>query len=123
MQLQLEPQTIKSRIIVRKGIEHLSMHLNDIVFFFTENKVAYVIDKNGRKFMTDRNLSDFEQKLDPALFFRASRQYIINVNYIQSFKKYERAKILVELTVKHPEHTIIISQETAPFFRKWIYEA
>jgi DNA-binding LytR/AlgR family response regulator len=123
MQLQLEPERIKSRVIVRKGNEHLSLPLNDIAFFYTENKVAFAIDKNGQKFMTDRNLTELELKLDPSIFFRASRQYIINVNYIRSFKKYERAKIWVELSVKHSEHSIIISQETAPYFRRWIYEA
>ena len=121
MQLQLEPERIKSRVIVRKGNEHLNLLLNEIVFFYTENKVAYAIDKNGRKFMTDRNLSELEEKLDPSIFFRASRQYIINVEYIHSFKTYERSKIWVELKVKHPDHSIIVSQETAPFFRKWIY--
>lgn len=123
MQLQLEPERIKSRVIVRKGNEHLNLLLNDIVFFYTENKVAYAINKNGMKFMTDRNLSELEERLDPTVFFRASRQYIININYIQSFKSYERAKIWVDLTVKHPDHTIIISQETAPYFRRWIYES
>ena len=123
MQLQLEPERIKSRVIVRKGNEHLNLLLNDIVLFYTENKVAFAIDKNGRKFMTDRNLAELEEKLDPSIFFRASRQYIINVDYIYSFRTYERSKILVELSVKHPEHTIIISQETAPSFRRWIYES
>lgn len=73
--------------------------------------------------MTDRNLSELEEKLDPSIFFRASRQYIINVDYIHSFKTYERAKIWVELKVRHPEHQIIVSQDTAPYFRKWIYES
>ena len=123
MQLQLEPDRIKSRVIVRRGNEHLNMLLNDIVFFYTENKVAYAIDKNGRKFMTDRNLAELEEKLDPSVFFRSSRQYIININYIHSFKTYERSKIWVELTVKNSEHTIIVSQETAPYFRRWIYES
>ena len=123
MQLQLEPERIKSRVIVRRGNEHLNLLLNDIVFFYTENKVAYAIDKNGRKLMTDRNLTELECKLDPTVFFRASRQYLINIDYVHSYKTYERAKIWVELTVKHPEHSIIISQETAPHFRKWIYES
>ena len=123
MQLQLEPERIKNRVIVRKGNEHLNLLLNEIVFFYTENKVAYAVDKNGRKYMTDRNLSELEEKLDPSIFFRASRQYIINVDYIHSFKTYERAKIWVELKVRHPEHQIIVSQDTAPYFRKWIYES
>src|SRR5690348_15844482 len=103
MQLQLEPERIKSRVIVRKGNEHLNLSLNEIVFFYTENKVAYAIDKNGRRSMPHRKLTELEDKLDPFLFFRATRQYLINVDHIYRLTTSERSKIWVELKVKHPE--------------------
>jgi Response regulator of the LytR/AlgR family len=123
MQLQLDNNRIRNRVIARKGNEHLNLLLSDIALFYSENKIAFLIDKDGKKYMTERNLSDLENKLDPNTFFRASRQYIININFIKSFKTYERSKIWVNLTIDNVEHKIIISQETAPFFRRWIYEA
>lgn len=113
----------KKRILVRKGIENISMQLSDIVLFFTENKIVHAIDRNGRKFMVDKNLSDLEAELDEKLFFRANRQYILNINYIKSFKPYERVKLWVDLTLQDIDHSIIISQETAPVFRRWLLEA
>jgi DNA-binding LytR/AlgR family response regulator len=113
----------RSRIVVRKGIENISLLLSDVVLFYTENKITYVIDKNGKKYMTDKNLTDLEKELDDKTFFRASRQYILNINYIKGFKTYERVKLWVELTLHDFSHSIIISQETAPHFRKWILEA
>lgn len=113
----------KSRIVVRKGIENISLLLSDVVLFYTENKITYVIDKNGKKYMSDKNLTDLEKELDDKTFFRASRQYILNINYIKGFKTYERVKLWVELTLHDFSHSIIISQETAPHFRKWILEA
>jgi DNA-binding LytR/AlgR family response regulator len=123
MQLQREPERIRNRVIVRKGNEHLSLLLNDVALFYSENKIAFLIDKDGREYMTDRNLTDLENKLDPSTFFRANRQYIVNINFIKSFKTFERSKIWVNLTIANEEHKIIISQETAPYFRRWIYEA
>jgi DNA-binding LytR/AlgR family response regulator len=113
----------KLRIVVRKGVENISMLLSDVAFFFTENKVVYAIDRNGKKFLVDKNLSDLEQELDSKAFFRANRQYMINIDFIKCYKAYERVKLWVELTLNDPNHSIIISQETAPLFRKWLLEA
>jgi DNA-binding LytR/AlgR family response regulator len=82
-----------------------------------------VIDKCGRKYLSDKNLSDLEIELDKNKFFRANRQYIVNINYIRSFKPYEKVKLQIDLSASDINHAIIVSQETAPAFRKWVYEA
>ena len=116
-------QTKKTRLVVKKGIESIALPFDDIVLFFTENKVVYVIDKCGRKYLCDKNLADLEVELDKNRFFRANRQYIVNINYIRSFKPYEKVKLQIDLAATDINHAIIVSQETAPAFRKWVYEA
>lgn len=113
----------KSRLIVRKGIENIALKIEDIVLIHTENKIVYVTDKKGRKFIADNNLGELEEELDEQLFFRANRQYLVNMNYIRGYKSYERVKLQVDLTLPELNHVIIVSQETAPDFRKWLYEA
>ena len=113
----------RSRIVVRRGTAHVSLRLEEVVLFYTENKIVYVIDQYGKKYLCDKNLSELELELDKSLFFRANRQYIVNLNFIKGFKGYEKVKLQVDLTLPDLDHCIIISQETAPAFRKWIYEA
>ena len=113
----------RTRLIVKKGLENVSLLLEDIVLFFTENKIVYVIDKNGRKYLADKNLGDLEEDLDRKMFFRVNRQYIVNIDYIRSFKTYERVKLQLELTLSDINYFIVVSQETAPVFRKWITES
>ena len=113
----------RSRLLVRKGLENISLRLEDIVLFYTENKIVFVIDKWGKKYLCDKNLSDLEAELDHMVFFRANRQYIININYVKGYKTYEKVKLQVDLTLPELKYCIIISQETAPAFRKWMYEA
>src|SRR5215203_73600 len=91
--LQTFNQQKKKRLLVKKGLENISLLLEDVVLFFTENKIVYVIDKTGRKYLVDKNLSDLEADLDNKTFFRVNRQYIINLHYIRSFKAYERVKL------------------------------
>jgi DNA-binding LytR/AlgR family response regulator len=113
----------KTRLLVRKGMENISLRLDEIALFYTENKIVYVVDEAGKKYLADKNLTDLEEELDEGMFFRANRQYIVNINYVKGFKAYEKVKLLVDLTLPEINHCIIISQETAPAFRKWMYEA
>lgn len=110
------------RLVVKRGQEHLFLLLEDVALFYTENKIVYLIDKAGKKFLVDKNLSDLEAELDAGIFFRANRQYIVNINYVKGYKTYERVKLQLDLNVP-VNHCIVISQETAPLFKKWIYSA
>lgn len=111
--------TRKSRIVVRRGIEFQSVPLEDVACFFTEQKVSFMVNKEGKKFLVDKNLKELEEELDPKKFYRANRKYIVHINYIRSYKPYDKIKILVEPTVPVSDE-IIVSQETAMDFRKWI---
>lgn len=113
----------KKRIIVKKGVENISILLENIVIFYSENKLVYIIDNNNKKFITDKTLSELEAELDSSIFFRANRQYIINLNFVKSYKSYEKVKIQVDLSILENNHFIIVSQIAAPHFRKWISAA
>jgi DNA-binding LytR/AlgR family response regulator len=115
-------QRTKTRLLVRKGIENIALPIRDIAIIYTENKLAYVIDKEGKKYITDKHLGELEQELDETIFFRVNRQYIINIEFVKSYKPYEKVKLQVDLVMPDLHHHIVISQEMAPCFRKWISE-
>ena len=113
----------KTRLLVQKGIENVLLRLDDIVFFYTESKIVYVVDRYGKKYLSGYCLADLGRELNPQLFFRANRQYIINIDYIRSFRPFEKVKIKVDMDIEDLRPCIIVSQETAATFRKWMYES
>lgn len=113
----------KERLLVKKGLENIALRLEDITLFYTENKVVYVLDRFSKKYISDKTLTELEEELDENTFFRANRQYIININYVRCFKPFEKVKLSVDLNIPDINHSITISQETAPAFRKWMFEA
>jgi len=112
----------KKRLVVQKGMMNILLWLEDIVLFYTQNKISYAIDKEGKKYVCDKNLTELESELSDAGFFRANRQYIINAEYIRGYKSYEKVKLLVDLVIPGTEHVIVVSQENAPCFRRWMSE-
>jgi DNA-binding LytR/AlgR family response regulator len=117
-----ETANVKTRIIVRKGIEDILLKVEDILLIYTENKVVYVIDNMENKYLSGNSLTELETLLDKRRFFRANRQFIINLKYIKGYKPVKKVKLSVALTIP-TKYDIIISQETAIDFKKWILEA
>jgi two-component system LytT family response regulator len=112
----------KSRILVKRGMEFQTVRVEDIVYFFTEHKLVFLVDKDNRKYLAEKNnLSELEEELDKNLFYRANRKYIINANFVKRFKPLDRSKLSVELQLPINEE-IIISQENSSSFKKWISE-
>jgi DNA-binding LytR/AlgR family response regulator len=121
--IEITPNTKKkSRIVVQRGKEFLALRVENIAIIYTECKVVFVIDNTEKKYLCTHKLNELEEELDPAMFFRANRQFIININYIKSFKPLDKVKLLIDLTLPLLKLKIIISQVTAPYFKKWIYE-
>ncbi|WP_153796970.1 LytR/AlgR family response regulator transcription factor [Foetidibacter luteolus] len=115
-------QKKRSRVVVKKGLEFQTIRLEDIAYFFTEHKVVFVVDKDCKKFLAEIDtLAELEEELDDSIFFRANRKYIVNANYINRYKSVDKSKISLELSVPVNEE-IIISQENASTFKKWISE-
>lgn len=96
------------------------MKTEDIVLFYTDQKIVYVLDKSCTKYIYEGNLSYLEAQLEPTIFFRANRQYLVNIDYIRSYRTFEKVKLNIEFTIPVGEHRVIVSQENAPVFKSWI---
>lgn len=119
--LTLPEEKKRTRIVVRKGTEHVLLRLEDVAMMYTENKMTFVFDREGKKYVGEKNLADIYHELNDETFFRANRQYIVNIEFVKGYKSYEKVKLLVGLTIPElSHHSIIVSQENAPHFRKWI---
>lgn len=110
----------RERILVKRGNDFQPLPVEDIVYLFSENKLLFAVDKDKKKFLcNDSNLSELMLGLDAASFFRANRKYIIHIKYLEKFHSDERSRIIAKMAVG-PDEAIIISQENAGPFRKWV---
>jgi DNA-binding LytR/AlgR family response regulator len=113
----------KTRFVVQKGNEFVALKKEDIALLYTHNHLVHVVDKDEKKYVITKRLNQLEEELDQKVFFRVNRQFIVNLNFIKSFRSHQRVKIIVDLSLPNLKKPLIISQETASVFRKWITEA
>jgi DNA-binding LytR/AlgR family response regulator len=114
---QAQPER-KDRIVAKKGTEFIVLTLDEIAFFFTEQRIVFVKNISGQQFIVDKTLGELEMDLGSKKFFRINRKYLAHVNSIEKYKS-DNGKIRVFLQPEMKEE-IHVSKETAPEFRKWI---
>jgi DNA-binding LytR/AlgR family response regulator len=119
MASQLE-EPKRNRVIVRLGTEYFVLPAMQVMMFYTVNKIVFCISNTGKKYVVEgTNLNQLMEELPTQLFFRANRQVIINIHYIQSFKPIGAGRI--QINMQHDIYQPIqVSQENAADFRKWV---
>ncbi len=70
----------------------------DILLVQRENRSTVLYAAGGRRFETSESLGDVEERLDPKIFFRCHKSYIINLNVIDSITPYGRWTYVVHLS-------------------------
>lgn len=110
----------KEKFIVNFRNQWLPLSVKDIACFAKES-INHIYLLNGERYTLDHDtLDEVEDLLDPTKFFRANRQFIINIEAVQSVKPIENSKLLVKL--KEPNHKLEIdmSRLKSPEFKKWL---
>lgn len=78
-----------------------------------------MIDQKSQKFILDQSLSEIEKQLDPSMFYRVNRKYLVHLNAIKKIKTFPKSKLLLELEPTINED-IIISQDNVTAFKEWM---
>lgn len=116
---QLFTSKYKSRLLIKFGKKLISLKTSDISYIFSKNKIAYFVCSNGDRYPSDYNLQDLEKLLDPSIFKRANRQFIVHIDSISSIVRHDSSRLKLSLNPKI-ETDIIVSTEKAKSFKEWL---
>lgn len=118
-QQQPLPAGYKKKFLVKRGSDYVSVKTEDIAYFYATHKLVCMVDSKGQKFILDQSLADMEKQLDPALFYRVNRKYLVHAAAIRKIKTYPKSKLLLEVDPPVDDE-IIIAQENATAFKDWM---
>lgn len=109
----------KKRFVVRYGEHIKTIDTEEVVYFYTEDKATFLCTKDARRFVIDFNLDTLDSMLDPKIFFRINRQYIISIHSIAEMFAYSKSRVLIKLTPPS-KHETIVSTERSAGFKHWL---
>lgn len=108
--------SIDKRIFIKDGDQCFFVPLAEV--FLIESVGNYArIYYGGNKPLLHKSLNYLEEKLPPSHFFRANRQFILNVEFIQNIQTYFNNTLLVDLP---GGHKVEISQRQSVKFKEWM---
>lgn len=105
-------------LIPAKGDRLIPIETETILYFHIANGQVKAIDDTGRDHLFPQTLDELADALDPHLFFRANRQFLIAKRAIREASLWFNGRLSITLSVPTPER-IIISKARAAEFKAW----
>jgi len=93
----------------------------EVACFYLEDKVSRAVTFDGKTMVLGKPLDAIVEQLDPKLFFRANRQFVVAHKAIRSITVWFGGKLHLSLSVPVPER-ILISKARVPEFKSWYTE-
>jgi len=109
----------QDRFLVTVGKQVKLVKAEEVAYFFSEQKIVYLITVTGNKYRTGFTLERLEQLLNPALFFRINRQFIIHLSAIVKMIPASKSRLQVVLRPDTSYNTVTSSGRTDSFY-KWL---
>lgn len=117
--IQMLTRKYKSRFVIKVG-EHLrSIEVTDILFFVSLEKTTFCHTRENRKCILDFTLDELEDVLDPNIFFRINRKYIVSTYAILDMISYTNSRL--KLVLKNSDDKdVIVARERVQEFKAWL---
>lgn len=114
----LKPREYKNRFMVKLGEHIRSITIDQISLFFADGRDVYLVTNQNRKFIIDYTLEALEDILEPKLFFRLNRTFILHINSIKDVLVYSNSRLKITLHQEF-DREIIVSREKVAHFKSW----
>lgn len=108
----------KKRFAISIGSRIKSVETAEIAFFYSMEKNTFLNTFDGHEYPVDFSLDRVESIIDPDIFFRINRQYIVNYKAIEKINVLSKSRL--ELKVTGTSEKLLVSTAKSHSFRMWI---
>ena len=109
----------KERFLLKKKDRYTFMLADEIAYFYSEDSISFIVDKQGKSHIYDATLNLLENQLNPQRFFRINRKQIIAFDAIVNIHNYYNNRIKLELNPKREEE-VLVSRDKVKHFKIWL---
>lgn len=113
-----EKKRYRSCFLLPERDKLVPLPVNSIVYIFIDAKTVKIVTTSGKVYYMNHTLDDIMSELDPVVFFRANRQFIVSRDSIKDVSVWFGNKLAINLNVEVPEK-IIVSKARVSEFKNW----
>lgn len=109
----------KKRFVVSIANKMKMVDTNHVAYFYSMEKSTFLSTFDNLHFPLDFSLDHLETILDPKVFFRINRQYIVHDTAIERIHILSKSRIQIQTNPPIADGLLVSSARTAEF-RKWL---
>lgn len=113
------PASYKQSFLLSHRERLIPVATDDFAYFEIRNEVVRGVTFEHRQFLMDETLQELDDQLNPATFYRANRQFLVNYRTIVDIEHYFNGRLLLNLEPA-PEEKVLISKARAGEFKEWM---
>jgi DNA-binding LytR/AlgR family response regulator len=117
--MQKKEPEYKSRFLVSIGSRLKTIETEDIQYFFSADKITFLVTKENQRFPIDYSLDKMAVMLDPKQFFRINRQMTVKLEAIKNIHVFAKGKIKLDLDPPTKED-VFVSMDKVVEFKEWL---
>ncbi|NVO11869.1 MAG: response regulator transcription factor [Bacteroidales bacterium] len=117
--LRKPEQDYQLRFVVQFADKLKSIEVNAIAYFIALEKSVFLVTEDGHRYAIDYTLEKLDEVLNPKIFYRINRKFIVNFSAIKGMFTYSKSRVKIEL-LPNPETEVIVSSERTSGFKEWL---
>lgn len=119
--LQTGDSEVMKRFMVREGNKLRSIDEHHVAYFFASGKYLFLTTKDHQTYIYDDTIKDIIQKLNPQVFFKINRKFIINKESVTDIIKHTSQKVELKLSPEPEVNTeVFISKVQIAECLSWL---
>jgi len=115
---QLVPN-YKNRFFVTMNNQAYSIPVKKIAYFIHEDKSVLLVNNTDQRYVINYTLDTLESLVDPTIFFRINRQFLIHIESILQIKNLAMGRISLDLRA-YNDALVTVSRSKTQIFKKWL---
>ena len=115
---QLRGEDYRSSFLVSFRHKMVMVDVSDVAFLYIKERGVFLKKKDGTEYVIEFFLDDLEKQLDPKMFYRANRQFLVSRSSIKEIEPYFNGRLILMIE-PHIDSQVIICKEKAAQFKRW----
>lgn len=112
-------ENYQQRFVVQFADKLKSIDVSTISYFTALEKSVYLVTDDNHRYAIDYTLEKLEEVLNPKIFYRINRKFLVNITAIKGMYTYSKSRVKIELK-PDPETEVIVSSERSSGFKDWL---
>ncbi|RAW01472.1 DNA-binding response regulator [Pseudochryseolinea flava] len=114
-----QPVPYRSRFMISFANKIQSINVSEVAYFFVSDKNVFLTTNKGANLPIDYRLDDLETQLDPKMFFRINRQFIVSHQSVQQGHLYSGGKLKLDI-IPTTRQEVFVSGDRLTAFKEWL---